>query len=184
MDLGMFNSGEKGFWPWLIGPPVVLIAILLPVSLFSMHIKRDCDERQAILRQIPEMNLHVSLARETLKHFIFRPDGDGLAVADGAAEVSQRIYRAAQKHGFAIRSLTADKNEATGKTGLTALTVSVQGDGALSDIVAMFDDLYAPEQLCAVSTVHLKEPRTGPDKLSYSADIVFQCYVASISNDN
>jgi len=184
MDLGMFHSGKKGFLLWLIGPPVVMTAILLPVALYSMHVKQDCAQRQAILQQIPEMNRQVGRAGETLRHFIAKPDGDGAAVADGAAEVSQRIYRAAQKHGFAIRSLTAEKHDATAKSGLAAWTVSVQGDGALSDIVAMFDDLHVPEQLCAVNMVRLKTPRAGAEKVSYSGDIVFQCHVASMMKEN
>jgi hypothetical protein len=183
MDLGMFSSGKKGFLLWLISPPVVMIAALLPVALYGAYIRRDCDQRQAILLQIPEMNRQVGVARETLRRLIAKPDGNGASVADGAAEVSQRIYKAAQKHGFAIRSLTADKGEATGKSGIIMLTVSVQGDGNLPDIIAMFDDLHMPEQLCAVDSVHLKAPRTGAEKLSYSGDIVFQCHVASMLND-
>lgn len=180
MDLGMFRPGKKGFLLWVIGPLVAMIAVSLPVALYTRHMRRECDRRQALLRQIPEMNRQVDRARANLRSVIVKPTGG--SADDGAAEVSQRIYRAAQEHGFAIRSLTAAKGEATG--GLMALTVSVQGDGALSDIIGMFDDLHAPQQLCAVNMVRLKAPRNGAEKLLYGGEIVFQCHVASIANDN
>jgi hypothetical protein len=182
MDLGTFRWGKKGFLLWVIGPPILMTAVLLPVALYNRHVEHDCNERQAILRQLPEMNRQIARARETLQLVIAGPAGGD--AADGAAEVSQRIYKAAEKHGFAIRSLTADKDSATSASGLAALTVSVQGEGALPDIIAMFDDLHAPDQLCAVDKILLKAPRNGAEQLPYSGDIVFHCHVVSVTRNN
>ena len=177
MDLGMFRWGKRGFLSWVIGPPALLAVIFLPMALYSHHLRKDCSRRQAILMQIPEMSRQIAASRELIRRFIVQPAGG--AVSDNAAEASQRIYLAAQKHKFAIRSLNADKAESDGKSGLAELNVLVQGDGTLPDIIAMFDDLNVPEQLCATEMVRLNVSRSGAEQLTYGAEMSFKCHVVS-----
>jgi hypothetical protein len=180
MDLGMFKWGRIGFAAWLLGPPAFMAAVLIPCSVYCRQINRECDQRAALLKDIPEMAGLNARAREIVKCFPLRSSASG----DSAVEASETIQRTAQQHGLTIRSLTTEKGESPGRSELTTVTVSIQGDGSLPAIIEMFDDLQRPERLCDADNVRLRLSRSSPDQAAYNMQIVFQCNAVSLAGRN
>lgn len=173
MDLGMFRGGKAGFWAWVVGPLALMAVVYLPAMLYGRHLNRICDQRTAVLQSIPEMNRQLQRATDTLKRFV----PFSAVASDGGADLNQRIQKAAQQHGVGIRSLTTEKGDGGGRSGIAYGTVTLQGEGVLAAVINLLDDLQKPESLCHVDAVRLKVMTWEPERI-YSSDIVLRCYGA------
>jgi hypothetical protein len=149
MSLSKFRSARLELLVCVLGPIVVLAAIMIPGLTRCRTVKRQLADRQTWLDQIPRMERQLAETCGVLSPFAARSAED-----DKAADLTLVVDEAASDHGFTTRSVNVDKQPGT--ESWTDYRITVSGMGPIRSIIAMLDFLEHPAQRFRVTSVTLK----------------------------
>ena len=164
MELGKLRSGRAEFAVCIVGPLLVLGAIVIPGRLYCRHWDRNLAERRACLEQAPKLERQLAEAREALQPFAVAG-----AETDKPAELTLAVETAAQTFGFTTRSVNVAKQGED--RAWIDYRVAVNGGGLLKSVVGMLDFLERPSQRFRVGQVTLRASGFGLGA-TYDSDVI------------
>jgi len=195
MDLGLFRRTRVQFAAWLAGPIVVIAASYYALHAYCEHVERTLTDRRTLTEVVPEMQIQLKAAKETLRHFETTPASRN----DATELVRARISRHAQEAGLVINSLSvmqpdelfAKKPElarnrkagAAKPAGIEDrtpfLAVSVTGEGTLPAVLRFMDQAMGPQSLVVPETAVLETTHNEAEP-QYTAEFLLRCYLVSL----
>ena len=195
MDLGLFRRSRAQFWAWIGGPILVIVVATYALQSYSGRVERALTERRSLTEVIPEMQIQLGAAKETLQRFALVPP----TRSDATERVRARMNRCAEQSGFIVNALNVEQPDATAPrkpTGVRGrkpapakaaapddttpfLEVTVNGEGALPAVLRFMDEALGSTSLVTAESAALKMTRNVPEPF-YTAQLVLRCYLVSL----
>lgn len=159
MDAGRFEQSRRRFWLWIATPIAIMVVAGLPSWLYLRHARQVLVDRQALLAAAEPLDGRLRSLDALLKGVV----ADAGRGAEAADEATRRVNKAATQSGFAIRSLSVEKETAETE-GFTTLRIAVQGQASLSATIRWLAELQKPGLLLRVETIKLTSLSLPPDE--------------------
>jgi hypothetical protein len=174
MDLGFFESSRLRYWLWICVPALVAVAVTVGSMAWVHRERKGLEARQALLADLPLLEVQVRKAEELLKSTT--PAGD--RTAQGTEAVTRRLDQAAQKAGLTLRSVKfGETGQAAG--GFVSGKITVQIQGPLRAVVQWLDEIQKPGVLLGVGQAELLALSLPPDD-TFSGEISLMVYLRSL----
>lgn len=155
MDLGKLKPVRVELAVCILGPLVVLAAILVPGRLYCRHLGQVVAERKAGLEQAPKLETQLAEARAVVTPLV-----TGGAEGDRPSELTLMAEKAAQAAGFSTRSVNVTKMGEG--TGWVDYRIAIQGGGPMKSVVALLDTFDEPSRRARTGGVSLRAGGFGP----------------------
>lgn len=158
-----FRAGRLELVLCIVGPILVLAAIMIPGMVRCRILQKQLFARQAALDQIPSMESQLAAARAVLRRVTAAKE------SDGAADLTLAVDSAASMYGVSTRSVNVEKQTTT--DGWIDYRVAISATGPLPAFVGMLDFLEHPARRFKVLRVVMK-PKGYDREAPYDAELV------------
>jgi hypothetical protein len=166
MSRGKVKTGQWELAICLATPPVVILAMFIFGFIFGRREERSLAQRASLMNLIPVLEQKAVSARNVLKPFVVSG-----GARDMSADLSLRVSDAALKYGFVIRSSNVEKQPGSDAGVWMDYKLSLTGEGTLTSLIGMLDNLSQPPYRFHAVQVSLKTMHLAAETM-VSSDVV------------
>ena len=171
MDPGRFERNRWRFWMWIALPVTIILLAILPPWVYLKHVLGLQAQHRAMTESAAELDARLKTVDAALAAALPPLSRLGEATDD----TTRRINQAAQRSGFAIRSLNVAKSPSPVE-GLLAVTFTVQGEGSLPAVVKWLTEVQQPGLMLRVEKTKLAALKIPSDEV-LASEFVLVLYV-------
>jgi hypothetical protein len=175
MDLGVFRRNKVRFWTYVVAPILLLVAVPNISREYLQGAQRRLLHDRELLALIPQMQAKLEQGQAVLS---------ALREGEGGEEVptdhiNACLNTAARQTGVVIKSFSSGSTAAKdGKLGF--VTVKIQSEGTLPQLIQFLDTMRANERLLRISSMALAGNSQKEEGHMYTADVTLQCFRVSL----
>ncbi len=161
MDLGVFRRNRLGVWLWITAPLAAVLLVFAVSRYFCLRMEQKLLYRGSVTSLMPEMHRQHEAAQQIVDTFGERVSEE----AEAVRVLRSRLNDIALRSGYVINSLSVEAPPGGMAGAAPCFCADVRGEGKLTSIVSLFENLQTPTGLVAVASLRMGADQAGSEPL-------------------